>query len=217
MNAMADAIIIPIFPLSLVVFPGEELRLHIFEPRYKQLVDDCKDTGMGFGIIPLVQKQLMTTGTFVKLHSIHKVYDDGRMDVLLKSLGSFQVIDVHRTYNNKLYSAATIKYLEPNFNSDKDLVQKVKELFSELCELNQVKPYKFINWSQFSSYDLGHYVGLSLAEEYALLEMPEEMQRLDYLSSQLQAMISQSRVRAHWLKQIHMNGEFRNFKAEEWQ
>lgn len=216
MSAMADPIKIPIFPLSIVVFPGEELRLHIFEPRYKQLILDCKETGISFGIIPVIQKQLMTTGTLVKLSAVTKLYEDGRSDIILQSLGLFRILEVFRNYNRKLYSAASVDYFEIDNESNPELLANIKSRFEELCEINKVRPYKTLNWSQLISFDLGHYVGFSLAEEYKLLNMPSEIQRLEFIEAQINTMIGQSEVRAHWLKQIQMNGEFQNFNSEEW-
>ena len=66
---------IPIFPLSIVVFPGEELNLHIFEPRYKQLIGDCFSENRAFGIPSIVKEKLMEFGTLVKIIEIKEVVE----------------------------------------------------------------------------------------------------------------------------------------------
>ena len=68
---------IPIFPLNIVVFPGEEVNLHIFEPRYKQLVKECFSDAKPFGIPPVINNQVGEMGTLVKVQEMVKVYDNG--------------------------------------------------------------------------------------------------------------------------------------------
>ena len=64
---------IPIFPLSIVVFPGEEVNLHIFEPRYKQLIKECFSDVKPFGIPSIINNQTGELGTLVKVVEIVKV------------------------------------------------------------------------------------------------------------------------------------------------
>ncbi len=67
---------IPIFPLGIVVYPGEHLNLHIFEPRYKQLINDCYTAKKPFGIPPVINKQVSETGTLLEITEISKVYEN---------------------------------------------------------------------------------------------------------------------------------------------
>ena len=72
---------IPIFPLALVVFPDEHLNLHIFEPRYKQLITDCFTNKKPFGIPAVINNKMMDLGMLVEIVEISKIYDDGKMDI----------------------------------------------------------------------------------------------------------------------------------------
>ena len=65
---------IPIFPLSIVVFPGEQLNLHIFEPRYKQLIRECAEQQKPFGIPSVIENNVQELGTLVEIKEIRKVY-----------------------------------------------------------------------------------------------------------------------------------------------
>ena len=80
---------IPIFPLSVIVFPGENLNLHIFEPRYKQLITECFEQKKPFGIPAVVDKELKELGTLVEVSEIRKVYDDGKMDITTRGVKVF--------------------------------------------------------------------------------------------------------------------------------
>ena len=72
---------IPIFPLSIVVYPGERLNLHIFEPRYKQLIKECFDGNKPFGIPSVMDEKINEMGTLVQVKEITKEYEDGKMDI----------------------------------------------------------------------------------------------------------------------------------------
>ena len=71
---------LPLFPLNIVAFPGETLNLHIFEPRYKELITDCIKSDYVFGI-PSFVKNKIEVGTTAKILKIEKTYEDGRMDI----------------------------------------------------------------------------------------------------------------------------------------
>ena len=85
---------INIFPLSIVVYPGEALNLHIFEPRYKQLILDCKESKKPFGIPPVLTDAIGELGTLVELVEITQVYDNGEMDIKTKGLEVFRILEV---------------------------------------------------------------------------------------------------------------------------
>lgn len=212
---MPDKIIIPVFPLPIVVFPDEEIRLHIFEERYKQLIKDCVESGIGFGMLPVIDHHVMNIGTFVKLIEISKSYEDGKSDIKLQSLGLFKVIEFHNNFRNKLYSGAEVKHFEFSLKGETENKEKVKKLFLSLCSINNLKQISSINWQQYNSFDLGHYVGFTLDEEYKFLATDNENERLFKLIHQIEYMIGQSKLREKWLKRINMNGEFQVFGPSE--
>ena len=94
---------IALFPLSLVVFPGEELRLHIFEPRYKQLIHDCTTENITFGIPPYFEGKDLRYGTELEVTEIVKKYDDGKMDIKAKGIGWFEIDEFYKVLFGKLY------------------------------------------------------------------------------------------------------------------
>ncbi|MBV6473138.1 MAG: hypothetical protein JPMHGGIA_01411 [Saprospiraceae bacterium] len=213
---MAEPLILPVFPLPIVVFPDEEVRLHIFEPRYKQLVIDCLEMKITFGLMPIIENRLMKIGTVVRLESVERFYDDGRSDIHLQSLDRFRMIRPIENLPDKLYSFAEIEHWEKKITSEHPLAAKVLSQFNELCEINKVRPFRKIDPLKFRSYDLGHFVGFNLQQEYAFFSLETEVERLEMLQLQIEFMLEQTKVRDHWLRQLHMNGEYRNFKPGEW-
>jgi Lon protease-like protein len=101
---------IPIFPLGIVVFPGEDLNLHIFEPRYKQLITDCFAEARPFGIPTVLKNGLSERGTLVEVKEIVEVYDDGKLDIKTKGVSIFRILEVVKSIPDKLYSGAIVNY-----------------------------------------------------------------------------------------------------------
>ena len=102
---------IALFPLQIVVFPDEQLNLHIFEPRYKQLIRDCVTNGIHFGINAFMNQQLQPIGTEVKLVAIEKEYENGELDIRTRAVGAYRLEDYFPLMPGKLYAGGTIKRL----------------------------------------------------------------------------------------------------------
>ena len=85
---------IPIFPLNIVVYPGEQLNLHVFEERYKQLINESFKTQKPFGIPSVFNNNVSEIGTLVKVTEIVQVYEDGKMDIRTEGISVFRVLEV---------------------------------------------------------------------------------------------------------------------------
>ncbi|MEO6949107.1 MAG: LON peptidase substrate-binding domain-containing protein, partial [Ginsengibacter sp.] len=72
---------IPLFPLSIVVYPHEDLNLHIFEQRYQQMITECFENKKPFGIPVVIDNQMMEWGTLIEIKEISKKYPGGEMDI----------------------------------------------------------------------------------------------------------------------------------------
>jgi Lon protease-like protein len=99
---------IPILPLSNVVYPGQKLNLHIFEPRYKQLIQECMTENKTFGIPSSFKGALNECGTEMRLLEVSKTYANGEMDIKTEGVMVFKLIEMIREIPNKLYSAAIV-------------------------------------------------------------------------------------------------------------
>ena len=101
--------IIPIFPLQMVTFPGETVNLHIFEPRYKQLIMEADTHGSNFGIPTYLGKRKLTFGTEVFLKEIVTKYKDGKLDIRVTGKRVFKVLDFIPRMSGRLYFGADIE------------------------------------------------------------------------------------------------------------
>lgn len=200
---------IPIFPLGIVVYPGEELNLHIFEPRYKQLINDCKASGKSFGIPALINEKMVEMGTLMEIIEISKVYDDGKMDIRTKGIQVFRILEVVNELPDKLYSGAIVNYPE---NDLKGKPLLMKRLISNIRQLHQIlniqKEFRKPD-IELWSYDVAHQAGLSLKQEYELLELMHESQRQEFLKRHLAKVIPVLREMETLKEKIKLNGHFR--------
>ena len=181
---------IPIFPLGVVVYPGENLNLHIFEPRYKQLINECKDNNKPFGIPTVINNRVSELGTLVSIREISKTYDSGEMDIKTTGLEIFRVLETINTIPEKLYSGAIVNYPENvEDKGNRELMQKVVQAVKNLHELLKIRKDFSKPDEALISYDIAHHAGLSLEEEYELLGLLQEVQRQEYLKRHLNKVI----------------------------
>ncbi|RYG43730.1 MAG: peptidase S16 [Chitinophagaceae bacterium] len=201
---------IPIFPLGIVVYPGEKLNLHIFEPRYKQLINECLEAKKPFGIPAVINNEVKEMGTIVTITKVSKVYDDGTMDIKTEGVEVFKILEIIKDLPDKLYSGAIVTY-PPNMHSGnlammKLILSAVRQIYSKLhVSKDFKKPEKEIN-----SYDVAHLVGLSLEEEYLILELQSELHRQEFLKRHLAKVLPIMNEMDTLKKKIKQNGHFKN-------
>ncbi len=204
---------IPIFPLGIVVYPGEELNLHIFEPRYKQLISECAESKKPFGIPAVIDDKVNETGTLVRVVEITKVYDDGKMDIKTEGLEVFTILEVIKELPGKLYSGAIVNYPANTETGNRVLMQSIIVAVRELHKLlNITKEFKKTD-EELWSYDVAHHAGLSLAEEYELLQLLHELQRQEYLKRHLKKVIPVIAEMETLKKRVKLNGHFKDLKG----
>ena len=200
---------IPLFPLQTVFFPGETVPLHIFEERYKALIQDCKNEAITFGI-PVFINNVVAYGTEVQLKEIVNTYADGSMDVVCVARQVFKVVTFDPQMDDKLYPGGEVAFLDPVQDSDPELVLKVLEACRELYRLMEL-PFGPIKLEVFNSFTLAHKMGLSFQQEYQLLQLASESVRLQFLLDHLQQTIKVLGELNRTRERIELNGHFRNF------
>lgn len=200
---------LPLFPLQTVFFPGETVPLHIFEDRYKQLIQDCLKEAMTFGIPVYIDKSL-AYGTEVQLKEVVNTYVDGSMDVVCVARQAFKVVSFDSNMDGKLYPGGIVNFLEPIQDGDANLTEAVLKECEELYLLMDL-PFGPIKLEVFNSFTLAHKMGLSFQQEYQLLQLASEKVRLQFLLDHLQQTIKVLKQLNQTRELIEMNGHFRNF------
>jgi len=201
---------LPLFPLQLVAFPGENLNLHIFEPRYKQLIREANQNRTTFGIPAYLDKKVMLYATEMKVIDVVKTYDSGEMDIKTKGVGIVKISEFYKNVPNKLYSGGDIKRLEfKSGDFDPVLNQVIVEQVQTLFGILKIKKDIPKNKLNFSLYELAHHVGFNKDQEYEFLTILDRGERQLYMKNHLDRMIPIVEEAERLRKRVEMNGHFK--------
>lgn len=207
--------LLPLFPLQLVVFPREKLNLHIFEPRYKQLIRECEEAGKTFGIPAYIDGKIKDVGTELKLVNIEKMYPKGEMDIRTLGIGLFKIQKRLLKAPGKLYSAAEVERLEFTLEGDYVMNEKILILVSELFQLLNINKPIPKDPNHFITYEIAHHVGLTLEQEYDFLNLTTEIERQSFLFNHLKRLIPIVKEMEKLREKVKMNGHFKNIIPPE--
>ncbi|MFY0252817.1 LON peptidase substrate-binding domain-containing protein [Chitinophaga sp. 30R24] len=205
---------ISIFPLGIVVYPGEQLNLHVFEPRYKQLIANCLSENKPFGIPVVINNKIMEYGILMQIKHVEKVYDNGEMDIITVGDSVFRILEQVEEIPGKMYSGAIVNYPDNNGKPPAKLLKEVLHGIRELHTFLQIHKSFRKEDSKLVSYDLAHHAGLSLEEEYELLQLFYESQRLEYLKRHLNKVIPMMAEMERLKERVMLNGHFRNLSTD---
>ncbi|HEY1022306.1 MAG TPA: LON peptidase substrate-binding domain-containing protein [Flavisolibacter sp.] len=204
---------VPIFPLGIVVYPGESLNLHIFEPRYKQLINECHAGNKPFGIPTVIENKVQDYGTVVRIKEITTVHENGEMDIKTEGQQVFRVLEVIKEIPDKLYSGAIVNYPVNHEVGSAEVMHRLLNSIKELYKLLKVEKDFKKTEEELNTYDLAHHVGLSLQEEYEFLNLMHERQRQEYLKRHLQKVIPMVAEMENLKEKVKLNGHFKNLAA----
>ncbi len=196
-----------LFPLNLVPFPREKLNLHIFEPRYKQLISECIDLGHNFGI-PAYVNNIIEYGTEVKIAKVAEAYDDGRMDITVEGIRVIKVLEFIPESDEKLFSTGEVSYLQNiEDTTEQDQIifyEALNELFTLMSLDGKVMLHR-----NLKAFEIAHKMGLTLNQEYELLTLESERERQRLLLSHIRVSIPILKQMKRAQEVIKMNGHFR--------
>ncbi|MDT3697011.1 MAG: LON peptidase substrate-binding domain-containing protein [Ignavibacterium sp.] len=203
---------IPIFPLNLVVFPGSKYPLHIFEERYKILIQKCLREKSGFGIVSSFDNKISDVGVYVLIDSVLKYYDNGESDIVVTGIERFLIANIY-THPDGYSIAEVEKYTDASFNIDDSLISYLKSKFEEIVELANYKLEESF-WNNFKnaelkSYKIAEKSGLSYEQQQEFLILKNENDRLTYLINYFLS-IKEKVSAAENLKRIIMNNGYLN-------
>jgi ATP-dependent Lon protease len=204
------ALYLPLFPLNIVVFPGEKLNLHIFEPRYKQLISECHAQNATFGIPAFVNNAVGRFGTEIKILSVEKSYEGGEMDIKTKGVRSFKIVEFFRTMPDKLYAGGIIEPVEDLQNEDPVLKARIVAALKQLYQVLGLSSLFMELAPDFKAYDIAHHLGFTTEKEYELLQCSSEQERqmliVEHLEQVLPVILQTEKIK----EKVKMNGHFKH-------
>lgn len=171
--------LLPLFPLDIVLFPGVPLPLHIFEPRYKEMVAECIQNKIPFGMVRAKKDTLSEIGCSAAILSIVKKYPDGRMDIVTEGRQRFEILQVKQ---ERSFLQGEVGFFEDepslvNKSDQATVVQLHEQLFQVLGEPPEPDPPANL----LLSFRLAHELPVDLDFKQAILEMKSESERINTL------------------------------------
>ncbi len=201
---------IPLFPLEIVVYPKEKLNLHIFEPRYIQLIKEIQESGKTFAIPSVIKNHVSEFITEMELLSIEKTYPDGKMDIKTKGKSVLRLLHYLPIVENKLYPGGIVSEFETEISSTLPINPYLIELLVKLQKALSLNQPLFQSFNGLCAYDLAHYVSFSMEEKYHLLTIPTEKQRQGMIYQHLFKVLPTIQAHMEVIQKIQLNGHFKN-------
>jgi hypothetical protein len=192
---------------------SSDLNLHIFEPKYKQLVNECFEQKKPFGMPVVINNKMNDMGTLLEITEISKTYENGEMDIKTKGTKIFRILETIDSVPDRLFSGAIVNYPNNHEHGKRLLMEKVIVAVRELHRLLNVKKPLHKNEEDLWSYDVAHAAGLTLEQEYELLTLLNELHRQEYLKRHLTQVIPVVAEMESLKEKIKLNGHFKNISG----
>ncbi|MGH9633379.1 MAG: LON peptidase substrate-binding domain-containing protein [Candidatus Angelobacter sp.] len=178
--------LLPLFPLEIVVFPGAPLPLHIFEPRYKEMIGECLAESRPFGMVRAKENALSAIGCSARIINIIKKYEDGRLDIAAEGAQRFEIIQVNQ---ERSFLQAEVAFFddEPSIvskNAADTVIKLHEQLFAVMGQTVEVE-----RDAAYLSYRLAQDLPVDLDFKQTLLEMKSEAERVEILTEYYRATI----------------------------
>jgi Lon protease-like protein len=178
---------LPLFPLGLVLLPEEVVPLHIFEERYKLMIDECLDREAEFGIIWMSDDGLKDVGCTARVTQLLERMDDGRMNVLVQGAEPFRLL---RRIEDLPYPAGDVELLDEDEPADTDedaadaaAGEGARERYADLVErVTDARPSEQ-DLEQLDAYGMAATLDFALDAKQGLLELRSEQRRLERLGA----------------------------------
>jgi Lon protease-like protein len=206
----ADDRLIGLFPLGIVLLPGEVVPLHIFEERYKKLVGECLEEGE-FGIVLVEDDAVRECGTTATVAQLIEELDDGRMNVLVQGERRFRIIRVREPEDPETdYLSAEVEfYRDSQPEGSRELNEAVLDLFERMLALVDVKSPREPAGEGPISFRIAAAVDFGAPLKQELLESLSEEQRLETLLTVMTSLLPRLELRKEREEAIRGNGKGR--------
>lgn len=198
------AALIPLFPLDVVLFPGTPLPLHIFEPRYKEMVAECLAQNRTFGVIRAVEQTLAEVGCTAEIVTVVKEYEDGRLDLVTEGRRRFELLGVNQ--ERSFLQAEVLMIDDEPGAPPKQATDRAIQLHSELLAIAGAEQDLSAADPSLLSFYLAGSLPLDLDFKQGLLSLRSEGERLSLLIPYLEKLIPNLHRAARARKKAGGNG-----------
>ena len=193
----------PLFPLGLVLLPQELVPLHIFEDRYKLMIDECLDGEREFGIIWLSDDGLKQTGCAARIARVLERFEDGRLNILVQGTEPFRLL---RKIEDLPYPAGDVEVLHDAGDGDEETAEEARRRYADLVEeLTESRPEEQA-LAELDAYGMAATLDVEPAAKQALLELRSESGRLEQLETLFTEAVERIRLAAFAAERARGNG-----------
>jgi Lon protease-like protein len=194
----------PLFPLGLVLIPQELVPLHIFEERYKQMINECLDEDSEFGIVWLSDDGLRDIGCTARIVRVIDRSEDGRMNILVEGVTPFRLV---RRIEDMAYPAGDVEPLEDfDPDADPDLAEQAHTRYAELVERATAETPDQDAIAALDAYGMAATVEHPPEAKQALLELRAENDRLRMVEEMFRTAIKRVAYAEETAERAQTNG-----------
>jgi Lon protease-like protein len=199
--------LLPLFPLDLVLLPGTPLPLHIFEPRYKEMIGECLAQDTHFGVIRALDEGIAEVGCTAEIVTVTKEYPDGRLDLVAEGRKRFEVLELNQD-RSFLQAEVLLVPDEPGAPADNDKARAIQVHQEILSLAGAVQDLSAADQSALSFYLAGS-LPLDLDFKQKLLATRSEGERIQAVASYLEGILPNLRRAARAREKAGGNGHAR--------
>jgi Lon protease-like protein len=197
----------PLFPLGMVALPGELIPLHIFEERYKTMIDECIGSEREFGIVWLSDDGLREVGCACAIDRVLERMEDGQMNLIVRGTRPFRVLE---RQGHLPYPAGVIEFVEDRDDDvDADLARGAHEAYAELVKRATDRDPDTDELAGMSAYAMAATVDFGLDAKQGLLDMRSENARLRLVTRLFRAAIKRLELVDRVQERARSNGKVR--------
>jgi Lon protease-like protein len=196
----------PLFPLGLVLLPGEVIPLHIFEERYKQMIGECLDEERDFGVLWLADDALKDVGCAARISQVLERFEDGRLNILVEGTTPFRL---ERRIGDMAYPAGDIELLEDTQDADEEALERTRKTYGDLVEEVTDSRPEPETLAGLGAYGMAATVDINPAAKQVLLELRSEPARLEQLEALFTEALKRIRTAARVAEQASGNGHLK--------
>lgn len=173
---------IPIFPLPLFLLPGEVSHLHIFEPRYRQMLEDCAQQGVGFGIPYAKDNKLCELGAVVKISDGYEINPDGTTDIEIVGQQVFRLKKIQIQSTDKLYPLGDVVIIDLEGKAVSERL--MKQMGAYLKSTNKSIPPELMS-TNLTAYDASRILALTPEDKIKLVKAKSDALRENIVLNRL--------------------------------
>lgn len=196
--------LLPLFPLEVVLFPNTTLPLHIFEERYKEMINECIAEDRAFGVVLSRGNGVLRTGSTATVEQVLQRFDDGRMDILTLGRQRFEILSIQ---TERSFFQAEVRYFDDDDSepANSQTILKAIERFEELVKLTEDDTETPDADHPELSFQLAQ-ISTDLSFRQTLLQMRSEADRMEQVCEHLGVLLERNRLGKEIKKVARLNG-----------